>query len=214
MKLESPACTSWPLPPSPSVARESAASNISSSDARFRIASSPALLAADQERQPLRHVAERRVEPAVRHRDAAVEVEPLLLDAFVRADVTVRAVRDEMVRRAVEEAARHAERHEDVLGDVDLVVVAGEQLDDAAEKDDARIRVAILRARLEEQLRVRKHRHDLLPARRLERMPRLVAAPRPRAGAEAAAVRHQVTDGHLRHVAERVVDLRAAPART
>ena len=38
-------------------------------------------------------------------------------------------------------------------------------------------------------------------------MPRLVAAPRPGAGAEAGAVRHQVADRHLRDVAERVVDL-------
>ena len=64
-----------------------------------------------------------------------------------------------------------------------------------------------MRARPELQLGVRHHRDDLRPARRLERMPRLVAAPRPGAGAEAGAVRHQVADRHLRDVAERVVDL-------
>ena len=59
----------------------------------------------------------------------------------------------------------------------------------------------------EQQLGVREHRDDLFPARRLERMPRLVAAPRPRAGAEARAVRHQLPDGDLRDVAERIVNL-------
>ena len=68
-------------------------------------------------------------------------------EPFVVPHVAVRSVRDEMIRRAVEETARHAERHEDVLGDVDLVVVAGKELDDPAEEDHAGIRVAVLRAR-------------------------------------------------------------------
>ena len=66
---------------------------------------------------------------------------------FVGLHVAVRSVGDQMVRRAVEEAARHSERHEDVLGDVHLVVVAREQLDDAAEEDDAGVRVAVLACR-------------------------------------------------------------------
>ena len=52
---------------------------------------------------------------------------------------------DEMVGRPVEEAVAHAERHEDVLRDVDLVIVTRQQLDDAAEDDDPGIRVAVLR---------------------------------------------------------------------
>ena len=38
-------------------------------------------------------------------------------------------------------------------------------------------------------------------------MPRLVATPRPRAGTQSRAVRHQAPDGHLSDVAERIVDL-------
>ena len=50
-----------------------------------RRASGSALVAVDQERQPFRHVAERRVQAAVRDGDAAVEVEPLLVAALRRS---------------------------------------------------------------------------------------------------------------------------------
>ena len=110
-----------------------------------------------------------------------------------------------MIRRTIKKRPVHAERHQDVLRDVHLVVVAGQELDDASEKDHAWIRVAVLRPRFERHVRVRHHRDDLLPRRRLEGMPGPVAAPGPGGRAEAGAVRHQVTDLHLRDVAERVV---------
>ena len=74
MKHDSPACTSSPLPPSPSTR-----ANLRREHLVERRALQDRLVAADQEREVLRHVAERRVQAAVRHRDAGIEVEALLL---------------------------------------------------------------------------------------------------------------------------------------
>ena len=111
-----------------------------------------------------------------------------------------------MIRSAIEVAPVHAQRLEDVLVDIDLVRVAAQLFDDSSEEHDAGIRIGESRARWEQQFGVGKHRHELLPPGRLVRLPRLVSAPWPRRGAESGAVRHQVADGHLADVAERIVD--------
>ena len=67
------------------------------------------------------------------------------------------------------------------------------------------IRIAVLRAGRELHVRVRHHRHELCPGGRLERMPGLIAAPRPRRRAKPRAVRHQMADLDVGDAAERIV---------
>ena len=109
--------------------------------------------------------------------DARVEVPAIHHDRFASRAVpvdriAVRAIGSQEVRRRPEIAAGHAERGPDVLLDVGLVRVAGDRLDDAREVDEGGIAVAVLRARRKVDLLVRHHRHELLPAGRLERLPR------------------------------------------
>jgi hypothetical protein len=162
------------------------------------------LARAEQEAQVLREVAERRVEAAVADGDAGVEVGPFVLGGITLAGVAVRAERLQVVRGPVEVAARHAERTQHVLLHVDLVLVAAQRLDGAAEEDDAGVAVAPLRTRRELDRRVRQHRHQLAPLRRLVRMPVLVAAPRPGRRAEPRRMRHQVPQRDGRHRPERI----------
>ena len=75
--------------------------------------------------------------------------------------IAVRAVLAQVIRRTVEEAAVHPERHQDVLGHVHLVIVARQRLDGPSEKNDAGVRIAILRAGLGQHLGVREHGDQL-----------------------------------------------------
>src|SRR3989441_11560693 len=72
--------------------------------------------------------------------------------------------------------------------------------------DERRVAVAEARAGTEQDLLVRQHRHELLPARRLERLPRLGAI-RPGGTLEACRVRQQHPDRDVVDRAEGVVDL-------
>ena len=160
---------------------------------------------ADQEGQIARHIRQRRVQPAVRYRHARIHVERRRGPLPVPDVVAVRAVRQQMRRRAVEIAGMHAERPEDVLVDIDLEILAGQPLDHLPQIDDAGIGIAVARARREQHLRIRQHRFELRPGRGLERLPFLVA-PGPRPVPEAGAVAHQLPQRDCVRVAERIVD--------
>src|SRR2546430_14664963 len=76
-------------------------------------------------------------------------------------------------------AVRNAERRPQVLVHVALVGIAGELLDDARQVDEPGVRIAVARPGRKGDLLVRQHRRELLPARRLERLPRFPRLVRP-----------------------------------
>ena len=161
---------------------------------------------AEKEAHVLLHVSERRVEAAVCDRDSGVEIEPALFQLSLRHGVAVRAIAEKVIGRVIEERLAHTERTQDVLVDVGLPRLAGDLLDDAAEVDEAGVRVAVLRAWSELDFGVRHHGHELRPLGGLEGMPVLVTAERPGAGTEARGVREDLPQSDGAHGAEGVVD--------
>ena len=101
----------------------------------------------EEEADVLLHVPQRRVQTAVRHRDAGVEIEPAFLHLPLRDGVAVRTVSHEVIGSVIEKCPAHAERTQDVLVDVGLPGFARDLLDDPAQVDDSGVRVAVLRAR-------------------------------------------------------------------
>src|SRR5678810_961637 len=99
-------------------------------------------------------------------------------------------MRREVVRRRSEVAPPQLERREDVLLDVVFPRVAANLLDDAREIDETGIRVAVARARTKLELLIRHHRHELVPRRRLERLPGPALAVRPRPVLKALSLIH------------------------
>src|SRR5215470_15518813 len=97
----------------------------------------------------------------------------------------------EEVRRRAEVASVESERREDVLLHVRVPRIAGDLLDHPREVDEAGIRVAVPRSRLEAELLVRHHRNELIPRRGLERLPWLAVSVRPRWVLETSGVRQQ-----------------------
>src|SRR5208282_2894891 len=123
---------------------------------------------ADKKAQVLYHVGNGRLEAAVRRGNAGVEVEGLGSQHRAGAQVAGRDVAFEEVGRAVEVAGVHLQRHEEVLVDVDLEVVAGEALDDLAQENVAEVGVAPTAARGKGDVRIRQHGGDLGPMRGFE----------------------------------------------
>src|SRR4029450_13780707 len=56
-----------------------------------------------EKNQILRHIIKRRIQAAIGHRDSSIEIEAALFDARIRSEVTVRSVRQQMVRCSIEE---------------------------------------------------------------------------------------------------------------
>src|SRR6478609_11342767 len=115
-------------------------------------------------------------------------------------------MRREEIRCAPEIAATHAEWRENILLHIRVPRVAGDLLDDAREIHETRIRVAVPRAWLEDELLIRHHRDELVPRRWLERLPWLIVAVGPRGILKARGVRQQHSNGDAVDHVVRVVD--------
>ena len=167
---------------------------------------------AGEECRVSREIGERRVPSAIRNRDPRIEVTTIRLldDAATRIAidrVVVRPIGGEIVRRRTEVTMREIERREDVLLDVRLPGVAAQLLDDTREIDESGIRVRVTRTRPEVQLLIWHHRDELIPRRRLERLPRLTVRVRPGRVLKAGRVRHQHAQRNAVDHAVRIVHL-------
>src|SRR2546425_2489674 len=120
----------------------------------------------------------RGVPTAVGDRDSRIEIATVgdhvhAAGAVLRHGVVVGPRRREMIGRYPEVAAGEPERRQDVLLDVGLPGISRDLLDDAREVDEPRVAVAVARAGRKQDLLIRHHGDELLPARRLERLPPL-----------------------------------------
>ena len=73
----------------------------------------------------------------------------------------------------------HLQRLEDILVDIDLVIVGGQQLSHPPERDNSWIRIAVTASRFEKDLGVGQHGRQLGPELRFVRLPFLSIFPNP-----------------------------------
>ena len=109
---------------------------------------------AQEEAHILHHIGDGGLQAAVCVRDSGIEIKWLLGELVSGAQITRRNMRLQEIRGAIEVALCHAERHQNIFIDVDLVIVAGEPLDDLAEENIPEIGIAPLCARTERYMRV------------------------------------------------------------
>src|SRR6185312_17259821 len=111
------------------------------------------------------------------------------------------------MRRGPEVAPAEPQGRPDVLLDVALVRISGELLDDPSQIYERRIAVAEPGPRPKNDLLIGHHRHQLLPAGRLERLPGQAPPVRPGGILEAGGVGEEHANGDLIDRPEAVVDL-------
>src|SRR6267154_4717690 len=118
------------------------------------------------------------------------------------------------VRRQIEVARGHPQRHHNVLVNVDFKIITREPFNDLAEKHVTEIGIAPARSWTKSHLRIRQHRSDLRPLRWFKRLPvavgSILAVPGPCGIAKPRTMGEQIANRDHIDRAKLIVHLRSS----